>query len=64
MASGVIRVLHIARYRSPSMERKLELMAARPGFSFWLVRPAVWRAEYGRREVNYAVPGCQMIRVP
>ena len=64
MAYGVIRVLHIARYRAPSMERKLERMAAQPGFSFWLIRPAVWQDEYGRKEVNYAVPGCRMIRVP
>ncbi len=60
----MIRVLHIARYRAPSMERKLELMAARPGFSFWLIRPAVWRDEYGQKEVNPAVLGCQVIRVP
>lgn len=62
--SSVIRVLHIARYRSPSMERKLELMAARPDLALWLLRPAFWEDEYGRRPVNPVVPGCQVIRVP
>ncbi|WP_376792589.1 glycosyltransferase [Thermoflexus sp.] len=62
--SGVIRVLHVARYRAPSMERKLELMAARPDFSFWLIRPAEWQDEYGRKPVNPVVPGCQVIRLP
>lgn len=64
MSSGVIRVLHIARYRAPSMERKLELMATRPDAAFWLVRPAFWEDEYGRVAVNPSVPGCQVMRVP
>ncbi|MGB9890338.1 MAG: glycosyltransferase [Anaerolineae bacterium] len=64
MSSGVIRVLHIARYRAPSMERKLEVMAARPDLALWLVRPAFWQDEYGRKEVNPVVPGCQVLRVP
>lgn len=64
MASIVIRVLHIARYRAPSMERKLEIMAARPDLALWLVRPAFWEDEYGRREVRPVVPGCQVIRIP
>ncbi|GBD09885.1 N-acetyl-alpha-D-glucosaminyl L-malate synthase [Candidatus Thermoflexus japonica] len=64
MSAGVIRVLHIARYRAPSMERKLEVMAAQPGLAFWLVRPAVWQDEYGNVVVNPMVPGCQVIRVP
>ncbi len=64
MSAGVIRVLHIARYRAPSMERKLELMAAQPDLAFWLIRPAVWEDEYGRKEVRPAVPGCPVLRVP
>jgi len=64
LASGVIRVLHIARYRSPSMERKLEVMATRPDLALWLVRPAFWQDEYGRVAVNPTVPGCQVQRVP
>ncbi len=64
MSTGVIRVLHIARYRAPSMERKLELMAAQPGLAFWLVRPAVWQDEYGKVAVNPMVPGCSVFRVP
>ncbi len=64
MSAGVIRVLHIARYRAPSMERKLELMAAQPGLAFWLVRPAVWQDEYGKVAVNPVVPGCSVLRVP
>jgi len=64
LASGVIRVLHIARYRSPSMERKLEVMATRPELALWLVRPAFWQDEYGKAVVNPVVPGCQVRRVP
>ncbi|MCX7855696.1 MAG: glycosyltransferase family 4 protein [Anaerolineae bacterium] len=64
MASDVIRVLHIARYRASSMERKLEVMAARSDLALWLLRPAVWEDEYGRKEVRPEVPGCQVIRVP
>lgn len=64
MSASVIRVLHIARYRAPSMERKLEIMAIQPGFAFWLVRPAVWQDEYGKVAVNPEVPGCQVLRVP
>ena len=64
MASGVIRVLHIARYRAPSMEHKLEIMAAWPGLALWLVRPAFWKDEYGRKEVRPVVPGCPVFRVP
>jgi len=64
LPARVIRVLHIARYRSPSMERKLEHMAAQPDLAFWLIRPAVWEDEYGRREVRPAVPGCAARRVP
>ncbi len=60
----MIRVLHIARYRAPSMERKLEIMAARPDLALWLVRPAFWKDEYGRREVRPVVPGCQVIQIP
>jgi glycosyltransferase involved in cell wall biosynthesis len=64
LASGVIRVLHIARYRSPSMERKLEVMATRPELALWLVRPTFWEDEYGRVAVNPAVSGCQVRRIP
>ncbi|MDW8065787.1 MAG: glycosyltransferase [Anaerolineae bacterium] len=64
MAIPVIHVLHIARYRAPSMERKLERMATDPGFSFWLVRPTVWEDEYTRKEIKPVVPGCQVLRVP
>lgn len=64
MASGVIRVLHIARYRAPSMERKLEVMATRPELALWLVRPTFWEDEYGRVAVNPAVSGCQVRRIP
>lgn len=64
MPSDVIRVLHIARYRAPAMERKLELMVARPDVALWLVRPAFWEDEYGRVAVNPRVPGCRVIRVP
>lgn len=64
MSSGVIRVLHIARYRAPSMERKLEMMAARPGFAFWLIRPHLWQDEYGKVAAKPVVPGCQVVVVP
>ena len=64
MASGVIRVLHIARYRAPSMERKLEVMATRPELALWLVRPAFWEDEYGKAVVNPVVSGCQVRRIP
>jgi len=60
----VIRVLHIARYRAPSMERKLEVMATRPELALWLVRPTFWEDEYGRVAVNPAVSGCQVRRIP
>jgi glycosyltransferase involved in cell wall biosynthesis len=43
----MIRVLHIARYRHPTMERKLVLMAAEPDLELWLVRPVAWQDEYG-----------------
>jgi glycosyltransferase involved in cell wall biosynthesis len=46
------------------MERKLELMAARPDLALWLVRPAVWQDEYGKVSVNPVVPGCQVLRTP
>ncbi len=59
-----MRVLHIARYRSPSMERKLEWMAAQPDVAVWLVRPAFWQDEYGKVALNYTVPGCTLLRVP
>jgi len=64
LASGVIRVLHIARYRAPSMERKLEVMATRPELALWLVRPAFWEDEYGKAVVNPVVSGCQVRRIP
>ncbi len=64
MSARVIRVLHIARYRAPSMERKLECMAARPDMALWLVRPAVWRDAFGERVVKWAVPGCRVVRIP
>jgi glycosyltransferase involved in cell wall biosynthesis len=64
LASGVIRVLHIARYRSSSMERKLEVMATRPELALWLVRPAFWEDEYGKAVVNPVVSGCQVWQIP
>ncbi len=64
MPASVIRVLHIARYRAPAMERKLEIMAAQPGLAFWLVRLAFWQDEYGKVAVNPVVPGCSVLRVP
>ena len=33
------RVLHIARYTTIPVERRVAIMAEEPGFSFWLVRP-------------------------
>ncbi|MGB9879185.1 MAG: hypothetical protein ACPLRM_00360 [Anaerolineae bacterium] len=42
MSSEIIRVLHIARYRSPSMERKPEVMAARPDLALWLGHSQAW----------------------
>jgi glycosyltransferase involved in cell wall biosynthesis len=35
----MIRILHIARYATVSIERRVVLMAAQPGFSFRLIRP-------------------------
>ncbi len=64
MQKKTIRILHIARYRAPSMERKLELMAAQPDLAFWLVRPAIWQDEYGKVAVNPVVLGCPVLRVP
>ena len=64
MASEVIRVLHIARYRSPSMERKPEVMATQPGLALWLVRPHLWQDEYGKVAVRPTVPGCEVIAIP
>jgi len=46
------------------MEHKLEIMAAWPGLALWLVRPAFWKDEYGRKEVRPVVPGCPVFRVP
>ncbi len=63
-ASRVIRVLHIARYRSSAAERKLELLAGEPDLRLFLVRPAVWEDEYGRVQVRPRVPGCQVLTVP
>ncbi len=59
-----MRVLHIARYRSPSTERKLEWMAAQPDMAVWLIRLTFWQDEYGRVALDYTVPGCTLLRVP
>ncbi len=64
MSSGVIRVLHVARYRAPAMERKLEQMATHPDLALWLIRPAFWQDEYGKVAVNPVVPGCRVLRIP
>lgn len=64
MSSELIRVLHIARYRGESMERKLELMAAYPGFALWLIRPHLWQDEYGKVATKPGVPGCQVRVIP
>ena len=37
----MIRVLHIARYASATLERRVMEMAGRPECAFWLVRPRV-----------------------
>jgi len=63
-AGRVIRVLHIARYRSAAAERKLELLAAERDLKLFLVRPAVWEDEYGRVQLRPQVPGCQVLTVP
>ncbi|MDQ1300447.1 MAG: hypothetical protein QG637_365 [Chloroflexota bacterium] len=57
----MIRVLHIARYRHATMERKLELLAAEPDLDLWRVRPATWRDEYGRVSLS---AGPQTLSVP
>ena len=41
------RVLSIARYHHPTMEKKVALMASEPGWQVWLFRPSVWRDGYG-----------------
>jgi len=38
-----MRVLFIARYRDPTMDRKVRLLAAMDGLTVRQVRPAVWR---------------------
>ncbi len=57
----MIRVLHIARYRHPTMERKLAFLAAEPDLDLWCVRPAAWRDEYGRVSLS---AGQQTLVVP
>ena len=44
----MIRVLYIARYHSPTMERKIALLAAQPDLLVSLVRPTIWKDGYGR----------------
>jgi glycosyltransferase involved in cell wall biosynthesis len=49
------RVLSIARYHRPDMERKLALIAAGGQFAMRLVRPASWRDQYGRVDLPVAI---------
>ena len=60
----MIRVLYIARYHTPSMERKIALVAAQPDLAVWLVRPSVWQDEYGKRPVQTVAEGYRMVAVP
>lgn len=60
----MIRVLHIARYHSPTAESKLAWLGAQPDLELWLIRPAVWEDEYGRVSVRPQVPGCRVRTVP
>lgn len=60
----MIRILHIARYRAPVMERKLEWMEAQPDLALWRVRPAVWADEYGTRVVDLGTPRDRVLRLP
>ncbi len=46
----MIRVLFIARYRDPTMDRKLVLMARHPDLAIREVRPRVWEDELTRVE--------------
>lgn len=64
MSPSVIRVLHIARYRSPSMERKVERLAAQPDLALGAVRPARWRDLYGAAVVQPQIPGVRVWTVP
>jgi L-malate glycosyltransferase len=41
----MIRVLFIARYRDPTMSRKLELLSAEPGLTLWHICPRRWQDE-------------------
>lgn len=67
MASRVIRVLHIARYRSPSMERKLEVMAAHLNSASWSWDSQAWLILLGALafivRVALSVVSCDIIDV-
>lgn len=41
----MMRVLFIARYRDPTMSRKLELLAAQPDVTLWHICPRNWQDE-------------------
>src|SRR5688572_21592608 len=62
---STLRVLYIARYHNPVMERKVALMAAQKELSFYLVRPRFWQDEYRQVEVP-VLPGqpYQTLAVP
>ena len=48
-----MRILFIARYRDPTMDRKVRLLAQMKGLTVRQVRPAVWRDDLtGRSSSN------------
>jgi glycosyltransferase involved in cell wall biosynthesis len=57
--SQMIKVLHIARYRHPTMEKKVQLLNAEPDLDVWCVRPASWSDEYGSSDLmsGAGIPG-------
>jgi glycosyltransferase involved in cell wall biosynthesis len=60
----MIRILYIARYHTPGMEHKIALMASQPDLAIWLVRPSAWQDEYGKRSVQTAAKGYNVVTAP
>jgi L-malate glycosyltransferase len=52
----MIRILHIARYNSPMMERKIDVMALESDLSFFRVRPSEFRDLTGQTPEGRTIP--------
>ncbi len=59
----MIRVLYIARYHHPMMERKIALLANQRDLNLWLVRPNAWQDEFGRTTIPDAIGNYRTIPV-